>query len=54
MLFDDGTREFALYDLDRNALAFYPHLASAEKARQSSWCDCRPLWNRNNSRFHKK
>ena len=27
-----GTREFALYDLDRNALTFYRHL----KARQSS------------------
>jgi len=31
-----GTREFALYDLDRNALAFYRHLTGAEKARQSS------------------
>ena len=31
-----GTREFALYDLDRNALTFYRHLTSAEKARQSS------------------
>jgi catechol 2,3-dioxygenase-like lactoylglutathione lyase family enzyme len=30
------TREFALYDLDRNALTFYRHLTSAEKARQSS------------------
>jgi catechol 2,3-dioxygenase-like lactoylglutathione lyase family enzyme len=31
-----GTREFALYDLDRNALTFYRNLTSAEKARQSS------------------
>ena len=31
-----GTREFALYDLDRNALTFYRHLTSVEKARQSS------------------
>ena len=31
-----GTREFALYDPDRNALTFYRHLTSAEKARQSS------------------
>jgi catechol 2,3-dioxygenase-like lactoylglutathione lyase family enzyme len=30
------TREFALYDLDRNALTFYRDLTSAEKARQSS------------------
>src|ERR1700759_5622737 len=30
-----GTREFALYDPDRNALAFYRHLTSAEKARQT-------------------
>ena len=29
-----GTREFALYDLDRNALTFYRNLTSAEKARQ--------------------
>src|SRR5438445_10526060 len=29
-----GTREFALYDLDRNALTFYRQLTSAEKARQ--------------------
>jgi catechol 2,3-dioxygenase-like lactoylglutathione lyase family enzyme len=28
-----GTREFALYDLDRNALTFYRHLTSAEKQR---------------------
>ena len=28
-----GTREFALYDLDRNALAFYRGLTSAEKER---------------------
>jgi hypothetical protein len=31
-----GTREFALYDLDRNALTFYRRLTSAEKGRQSS------------------
>jgi catechol 2,3-dioxygenase-like lactoylglutathione lyase family enzyme len=31
-----GTREFALYDLDRNALTFYRGLTSAEKRRQSS------------------
>ena len=31
-----GTREFALYDLDRNALTFYRDLTSAEKGRQSS------------------
>ena len=30
------TREFALYDLDRNALTFYRGLTSAEKAEQSS------------------
>jgi catechol 2,3-dioxygenase-like lactoylglutathione lyase family enzyme len=30
-----GTREFALYDLDRNALTFYRDLTSAEKGRQS-------------------
>ncbi len=29
-----GTREFSLYDPDRNALAFYRHLTDAEKARQ--------------------
>ena len=29
-----GTREFALYDLDRNELTFYRHLTSAEKERQ--------------------
>jgi len=29
------TREFALYDLDRNALTFYRDLTSAEKARPS-------------------
>jgi uncharacterized glyoxalase superfamily protein PhnB len=28
-----GTREFALYDLDRNALAFYRNLTGAEKER---------------------
>ena len=31
-----GTREFALYDLDRNALTFYRHLTTQEKARQAS------------------
>ncbi len=31
-----GTREFALYDLDRNALTFYRDLTRAEKAPQSS------------------
>jgi catechol 2,3-dioxygenase-like lactoylglutathione lyase family enzyme len=31
-----GTREFALYDLDRNALTFYRQLTSVEKARPSS------------------
>ena len=31
-----GTREFALYDPDRNALTFYRDLTNAEKARQSS------------------
>jgi len=31
-----GTREFALYDLDRNALTFYRQLTTAEKARQPS------------------
>jgi catechol 2,3-dioxygenase-like lactoylglutathione lyase family enzyme len=31
-----GTREFALYDLDRNALTFYRELTAAEKGRQSS------------------
>jgi len=31
-----GTREFALYDLDRNALTFYRGLTSAEKGLQSS------------------
>ena len=30
------TREFALYDLDRNALTFYRALTSMEKQRQSS------------------
>ena len=29
-----GTREFSLYDLDRNALTFYRHLTSAESARR--------------------
>jgi catechol 2,3-dioxygenase-like lactoylglutathione lyase family enzyme len=28
-----GTREFALYDLDRNALSFYRDLTAAEKGR---------------------
>ncbi len=27
-----GTREFALYDLDRNALTFYRHLTKAERS----------------------
>jgi catechol 2,3-dioxygenase-like lactoylglutathione lyase family enzyme len=31
-----GTREFALYDPDRNALTFYRHLTPAEKQRRSS------------------
>ena len=31
-----GTREFALYDLDRNALTFYRGLTSAEKGLQPS------------------
>jgi catechol 2,3-dioxygenase-like lactoylglutathione lyase family enzyme len=31
-----GTREFALYDPDRNALTFYRDLTAAEKARQAS------------------
>jgi catechol 2,3-dioxygenase-like lactoylglutathione lyase family enzyme len=30
-----GTREFALYDLDRNALTFYRRLRSVEKERRS-------------------
>jgi catechol 2,3-dioxygenase-like lactoylglutathione lyase family enzyme len=30
-----GTREFALYDPDRNALTFYRNLTSEEKARQT-------------------
>jgi catechol 2,3-dioxygenase-like lactoylglutathione lyase family enzyme len=29
-----GTREFALYDPDRNALTFYRHLTSAEREQQ--------------------
>jgi uncharacterized glyoxalase superfamily protein PhnB len=29
-----GTREFALYDLDGNALTFYRELTSAEKERR--------------------
>jgi catechol 2,3-dioxygenase-like lactoylglutathione lyase family enzyme len=29
-----GTREFALYDVDRNALTFYRHLTGEEKERQ--------------------
>jgi len=29
-----GTREFALYDPDRNALTFYRHLTRAEPARR--------------------
>jgi len=31
-----GTREFALYDPDRNALTFYRDLTAAEKQRRSS------------------
>jgi catechol 2,3-dioxygenase-like lactoylglutathione lyase family enzyme len=31
-----GTREFALYDLDRNALTFYRSLTRTEKERRSS------------------
>jgi hypothetical protein len=31
-----ATREFALYDLDRNALTFYRHLPPAERGRQPS------------------
>jgi catechol 2,3-dioxygenase-like lactoylglutathione lyase family enzyme len=31
-----GTREFALYDLDRNALTFYRDLTRAEKESKSS------------------
>jgi hypothetical protein len=31
-----GTREFALYDLDRNALTFYRGLTTTEKERRSS------------------
>jgi catechol 2,3-dioxygenase-like lactoylglutathione lyase family enzyme len=31
-----GTREFALYDPDRNALTFYRRLTGVEKARQTS------------------
>lgn len=31
-----GTREFALYDVDRNALTFYRHLTSEEKERQDA------------------
>ncbi len=27
-----GTREFAIYDLDRNALTFYRHLTASEKS----------------------
>ena len=29
-----GTREFALYDLDRNALTFYRNLTGAEKMQR--------------------
>ncbi len=29
-----GTREFALYDLDRNALTFYSQLKSAKSVQQ--------------------
>ena len=31
-----GTREFALYDLDRNALTFYQDLTDTERGRQPS------------------
>ena len=31
-----GTREFALYDLDRYALTFYRHLRNAEGKQQDS------------------
>jgi len=31
-----GTREFALYDLDRNALTFYRDLRNEEKEREQS------------------
>ena len=31
-----GTREFALYDLDRNALTFYRELTGAERGHQPS------------------
>jgi catechol 2,3-dioxygenase-like lactoylglutathione lyase family enzyme len=31
-----GTREFALYDMDGNALTFYRHLTDGERDRQSS------------------
>ena len=34
-----GTREFALYDVDRNALTFYRDLTSAEKDRLMSELD---------------
>ena len=34
-----GTREFALYDVDRNALTFYRDLTSAEKERLMSELD---------------
>src|SRR5262249_21815320 len=36
-----GTREFALYDLDRNALTFYRDLTPAEKGR---FVVCRGNW----------
>ena len=31
-----GTREFALFDVDRNALTFYRHLTSADKKHQQA------------------
>ncbi len=31
-----GTREFALYDPDRNALTFYNHLTSAKNVQQNT------------------
>ena len=37
-----GTREFALYDLDRNALTFYRDLTSAEKERRMAESSAQP------------
>lgn len=36
-----GTREFALYDLDRNALTFYRDLTGAEKELRSAQLEAR-------------